>query len=140
MAAVVVRGVLDTPHAPEKPLPLPPTISLHSPRERKEPLESAEDDSRLPRAASYTDLTRLVEPDDVPIKRTFSENVLSLSSEPPRRPPPEEQASGKEILRRSSTRRANGSPKANGANFDQPHHENLNDTAYNPKVAIAVER
>src|SRR5207244_3311118 len=73
-------------------------------------------------------------------KRTFSENVLSVSSEPPKPPAPEEQASGKEILRRASTRRANGSANVSGATFTLPQDDSSIDDSYGPKVAVAVER
>jgi hypothetical protein len=94
----------------------------------------------LDRAASYTALPKFSEQDDAPIKRTFSENVLSVSSESTKRPPLEEQASGKDILRRVSVRRANGSPKGNGATFDLSPDEMTKDGAFSPEVAIAVER
>jgi hypothetical protein len=102
---------------------------------------NGEEDPYISRAASYTNLPRLVEPDGAPIKRTFSENVLSVSSEPPRPPAPEEQASGKEILRRSSTRRVNGSPNMNVTTFAlSQQEESPIDSSYSPKVAVAVER
>lgn len=137
------------PPAAEIEVMQPPSVSdfshsWHGPRSSSKHFELSPDtddglevDGDLPRSASYTDLPTLIESTgDGSIKRTFSENVLTLPSESTNSVTDSTYTSHRDILRRASQKSKNVKPTVSLLQSDAPAGPTANVPLQPPVVDI----